>query len=135
MSINVPAVLFPAISLLLLAYTNRFLGLSSVIRQLYDAYQRSPSPKLLRQIANLRRRVILIRRMQAVGVGSMFLCVLSMFLVLLGWQWPAQWVFGISLALMLLSLGLSLSEIRISSDALNILLADMEEALRQHDDE
>lgn len=135
MSINVPAVLFPAISLLLLAYTNRFLGLSSVIRQLYDAYQRSPSPKLLRQIANLRRRVILIRRMQAVGVGSMFLCVLSMFLIFVGWQQSAHLVFGVSLALMLMSLALSLSEIRISSDALNILLADMEEALERHRDD
>jgi hypothetical protein len=126
LTVNVPALLFPAISLLLLAYTNRFLGLSSVIRSLYADYQQSPHPKLAQQIANLRKRVTLIRQMQAVGVGSLFLCVLCMFLIYFGLQQLAHLMFGVSLACMLLSLALSISEIRMSSDALNILLADME---------
>ncbi|QNM97899.1 DUF2721 domain-containing protein [Chitinimonas koreensis] len=134
MEISVPALLFPAISLLLLAYTNRFLGLSGVIRSLHDDYQVRPDPKILRQIANLRRRVALIRSMQAAGASAMLLCVLSMFMIFFELQPIAHAAFGISLAAMLLSLGLSLSEIRMSSDALNILLADMEEDLARHAD-
>ncbi|GAB3246599.1 DUF2721 domain-containing protein [Chitinimonas naiadis] len=132
MEISVPALLFPAISLLLLAYTNRFLGLSSVIRKLYEDYKLAPDPKILRQIANLRRRVALIRSMQGVGVGSLFLCVLCMFLIYFGRHTEAHAVFGISLLCLLVSLALSITEIRMSSDALNILLADMEEDLAHH---
>jgi hypothetical protein len=127
LTVNVPALLFPAISLLLLAFTNRFLGLSSVIRALYADYQQSPQPKIAQQIANLRKRVTLIMQMQAAGVVSLFLCVLCMFLIFFGWQRPANLVFGVSLACMLASLALSVREIRMSSDALNILLADMED--------
>ncbi|WP_269533909.1 DUF2721 domain-containing protein [Chitinimonas sp. BJYL2] len=133
MEIGVPALLFPAISLLLLAYTNRFLGLSSVIRKLYEDYQAAPDPKIARQIANLRRRVALIRGMQAVGVGSLFLCVLCMFMIFFGLPRLAHAVFAISLVCMLVSLAISLTEIRMSSDALNILLADIEEDLAKHD--
>lgn len=135
MTIGVPALLFPAISLLLLAFTNRFLGLSSIIRTLHDAYQRKPDPKIVRQIVNLRRRVHMIRLMQAAGVGSMFMCVLSMFQIFFGWQQLAHLTFGVSLATMLASLAISLREIQMSSDALNILLADMEETLKLHEEE
>ncbi len=135
MEISVPALLFPAISLLLLAYTNRFLGISSVIRKLYEDYKTAPDPKIVRQIANLRKRVTLIRRMQVVGVGSLFLCVLCMFLIFFGLTTAAHTVFGISLICLLISLGLSITEIGMSSEALNILLADMEEDLARHDGE
>ncbi|MDN3576996.1 DUF2721 domain-containing protein [Chitinimonas viridis] len=135
MEISVPALLFPAISLLLLAYTNRFLGISSVIRKLYEDYKTAPDPKIVRQIANLRKRVTLIRRMQVVGVGSLFLCVLCMFLIFFGLATAAHTVFGISLICLLISLGLSITEIGMSSEALNILLADMEEDLARHDGE
>lgn len=132
MSISVPALLFPAISLLLLAYTNRFLGISSIIRKLYDDYRIAPNVQLARQIVNLRRRVSLIRSMQALGVLSILLCVLSMFCMYFARQHAAHALFGISLVSMLCSLVLSLMEIWMSSDALNILLADIEESLEQH---
>ncbi|MBV1775198.1 DUF2721 domain-containing protein [Burkholderiaceae bacterium DAT-1] len=134
MNIGVPALLFPAISLLLLAFTNRFLALSSIIRTLHDDYLATQDPKIARQIANLRRRVLLIRAMQAAGAGSMFMCVVSMFFVFMGWQYLAHGAFGVSLAFMMGSLAISLREIHLSSDALNILLADVEDALRQHED-
>ncbi|PHV12141.1 DUF2721 domain-containing protein [Chitinimonas sp. BJB300] len=132
MEISVPALLFPAISLLLLAYTNRFLGLSSVIRKLHEDYKTNPDAKILRHIANLRRRVALIRGMQAAGASAMLLCVLCMFLIFFDMQSAAHIVFGISLFAMLLSLGVSISEIGMSSDALNILLADIEDDLASH---
>lgn len=131
-SISVPALLFPAISLLLLAYTNRFLALSSVIRTLYRDYQTTPDAKIVRQISNLRRRVQLIRGMQALGVASMLLCVLDMFLILARLERIAPGVFAISLVLMLISLALSIIEIWMSGEALNILLSDIEGALAEH---
>lgn len=125
LSLTTPALLFPAISLLLLAYTNRYLALASVIRGLYDDYQQSPDDKLVQQIGNLRRRIALIKGMQTLGVGSLFLCVVAMFMIYTGWPLAAQYIFGISLLLMIGSLAMSLLELRMSTDALNILLSDL----------
>lgn len=129
LSLTTPALLFPAISLLLLAYTNRFLGLASIIRNLYVDYQREQHPHILLQIGNLRTRIILIKWMQFLGVGSLFLCVVAMFQIYTGWRGLAQLSFGISLLSMIASLALSLVELGRSSDALNILLSDLEQHL------
>ena len=76
--INTPALLFPAITLLMLAYTNRFLSLASLVRKLHEEYSRGEREKnLLKQIKNLRSRINLIRYMQALGVLSFLCCVLS----------------------------------------------------------
>ncbi|MFN4237523.1 MAG: DUF2721 domain-containing protein [Vogesella sp.] len=125
LSLTTPALLFPAISLLMLAYTNRYLALASIIRGLYDDYQQTPNDKLVQQIGNLRRRIALIKGMQSLGVGSLFLCVVAMFMIYTGWPLAAQYIFGISLLLLICSLALSLLELRMSTDALNILLSDL----------
>lgn len=121
-SISTPALLFSAISLLLLAFTNRFLSLAGLVRELHaqDATGRDPSVKA--QLANLRRRVRLLRSSQAFGVLSFALCVASMFLVLLDWNPAAKGVFAASLTFMLVSLVVSLWEIIISTRALEIEL-------------
>ncbi|MGL6071769.1 DUF2721 domain-containing protein [Craterilacuibacter sp.] len=131
LDLTTPGLLFPAISLLLLAYTNRFLGLAATIRNLYNDYRRAPDPKILLQISSLKCRVRLIQQMQFLGVGSLFLCVIAMLKIYLGWEAAAHYSFGASLALMLASLGLSLRELNLSSDALNILLSDIEDT-RHH---
>ncbi len=133
LNLTTPALLFPAISLLLLAYTNRYLALASIIRGLYDDYQQNPSDKLVQQIGNLRRRIALIKGMQSLGVGSLFLCVVALFMIYTGWPQAAQYTFGVSLLLLIVSLGMSLLELRMSTDALNILLSDLvaAEARRQ----
>ncbi|MBP7580309.1 DUF2721 domain-containing protein [Vogesella sp. XCS3] len=133
LNLTTPALLFPAISLLLLAYTNRYLALAGIIRGLYDDYQQNPSDKLVQQIGNLRRRIALIKGMQSLGVGSLFLCVVAMFMIYTGWPQAAQYTFGVSLLLLIVSLGMSLLELRMSTDALNILLSDLvaAEARRQ----
>lgn len=133
LNLTTPALLFPAISLLLLAYTNRYLALASIIRNLYDDYQQTPSDKLVRQIGNLRRRIALIKWMQSMGVGSLFLCVVAMFQIYTGWPQAAQITFGTSLLLLISSLGMSLLELRMSTDALNILLSDLVAAERARD--
>jgi hypothetical protein len=127
LNIGTPALLFPAISLLLLAYTNRFLGLASVIRGLHARYRENRDPNLATQIRNLRRRVDLIRKMQGAGVLALLLTVLCMFAQFAGMQAVAKWLFGASLILMMLSLAISAREIQISTVALKVQLHDLED--------
>ena len=125
-NITTPAVLFPAISLLLLAYTNRFLALASVIRKLHADYQVKPSPHYLGQIKNLRWRIRLVRNMQFCGVLSLLLCTICMFLLFYGSIMPAEIVFAIGLFIMIISLIFSLIEIQSSVRALDLHLQDIE---------
>ena len=123
--LSTPALLFPAISLLMLAYTNRFLGLASVVRGLHASWQSSREPVLLEQIQNLRSRIGLIKNMQTFGVLSLMMCVASMALLFFEKQVGGQVTFGVSLVLMLASLSLSLVEIRMSGLALDLQLRDV----------
>ena len=129
-TINTPALLFPAITLLMLAYTNRFLALSSLIRNLHTKYKQVPEERKLvhEQIKNLKRRLVLIKQMQAVGIISLFLCVLCMLFVYFNQDVWAFTTFGLSLFCLLLSVALSLKEIWLSTRALEIELKDMEPA-------
>jgi len=126
-TLGTPALLFPAVSLLLLAYTNRFVTLANLIRNLHDKYKTDQNAILKGQIENLRYRLELIKHMQASGISSMFLCVLCMILLVMGWGLVAKLVFALSLLLMLVSLGLSLAEIWISVGALNLHISDLED--------
>ena len=127
LTLTTPALLFPAISLLLLAYTNRFLTLASLTRELYSRYKANPDARIKGQILNLRYRIGIIRNMQALGVASFFGCVLSMFALFAGLVEAGKWIFGASLILLLLSLALSLREIQVSIDALMLQVSDMDE--------
>jgi hypothetical protein len=122
-----PALLFSAISLLMLAFTNRFLALANLVRGLHAVYKEKPDEVLYGQIRNLRTRLDLIRWMQVFGIASLLLCVFSMFLIYVGTIGAAEVVFGLGLVLMIASLALSIWEIQISVDALNLHLSDIEE--------
>ena len=124
-NLTTPALLFPAISLLLLAYTNRFLTLANLMRELYKAYKNEPSDKIRGQIENLKYRVTIIRNMQVAGVSSFFCSALTMLAIFVGQAMLAQWVFGFSLVLLLVSLALSLRELQVSIDALNLHVSDI----------
>ncbi len=126
-SLTTPALLFPAISLLLLAYTNRFLTLAALIRDLYSRYKSQPDRKIIGQLHNLRYRIVIIRNMQILGVSSFFLCVLCMFLLFAGLATFGKIVFGLSLFLLLGSLALSLRELQVSIDALLLQIQDIDE--------
>jgi len=125
-TLTTPALLFSAISLILLAYTNRFLSYASLIRSLHEKFKENPNDLLMGQIANIRKRLYLTRNMQILGVASLFLCVVTMFLIFVGFQVIAIWVFGAGLIAMIASLGVSIYEIRISVKALDLHLSDME---------
>ena len=126
-----PALLFPAISLLLLAYTNRFLGLASLIRGLAARYKENGDRLLIGQIRNLRHRLTLIRRMQACGVASIFMCVACMFALFAGSEMTGKALFAVSLLLLMGSLGLSFREIQLSTNALKIQLSTLEADLER----
>ena len=121
MNLTTPALLFPAISLLLLAYTNRFVVLTGVIRSLSVDQKDEASMNLIRrQIGSFRRRLAIIRNMQILGVGSFILCTVSMFALFLGWQLSGEIFFALSLLFLLTSLIFSLLELRISTQAINL---------------
>lgn len=125
---NTPALLFPAISLLLLAYTNRYLALANLIRKLHDEYMRGEKNHLLlKQIKILRARINLVRMMQAMGVFSFVCCVVTMYGVYQQWPSITKYVFALSLLSLLASLIVSLIEISQSTKALEWELSDMEE--------
>jgi hypothetical protein len=126
LNLTTPALLFPAISLLLLAYTNRFLSLAALMRDLYARYRAQPDPKIKGQLANLRYRIVIIRNMQICGVGSFFFCVLCMVALFAGQLEAGKWIFGAGLLLLLLSLALSLRELQVSIDALTLQIDDLD---------
>jgi hypothetical protein len=123
-----PALLFPAISLLLLAYGNRFVALANLVRQLHDEYTSGHKNKiLLQQIKNLRGRINLIRYMQGLGVFSFLCCVACMYCLYRGWPKGAEFIFATSLLSLLISLIISLVEIIKSTNAIELELSDIEE--------
>lgn len=124
--VTTPAVLFPAVSLLLLAYTNRFLALASVIRKLHADYKAAADPSYLSQIENLRWRIRLVRNMQFCGVLSLLLTTICMFLLFFGYSTSAEIIFSASLVVMIASLIISLVEIQSSVRALDLHLRDLE---------
>jgi len=125
-SFTTPALIFPAVTFLLIAYTNRFLALGSRIRSLHDRYRANPDGILLGQIKSLRHRVVLIRNMQACGVAGLFCCVVCMLFLFSGWQLAGKIFFVVSLLLVLVSLATSFREILLSVEALNLELSSME---------
>lgn len=125
LTLTTPSLLFSAVSLILLAYTNRFISYASLVRTLKEKHQQTHDPKDIAQIANLRKRLYLTRSMQILGLLSLLFCVVSMFFIYISWQIKAAWIFGIGLLLLAASLCVCIWEINISVNALEIHLQDM----------
>jgi hypothetical protein len=126
-SINTPALLFPAISLLMLAYTNRFFAIATRVRTLHEEYNRGANKEIIiLQIKNLRRRLNMIRNMQALGVGSFLCCIVCMYCIFRGYMQGAHILFVMSILSLIASLLISLAEIFISTRALELDLSDIE---------
>lgn len=131
-SISTPALLFSAITILILAYTNRFLALAGLVRQYIALYKENPDEGIFRQLKNFRQRLIVIKYTQIVGVLSFLFCVVSMFFIFLGLVLLAEIVFGISLVLLFISLLLSLHELFLSIGALDV---EMQKVFKKHHEE
>jgi hypothetical protein len=124
--LTTPALLFSTSALLLLAYTNRFLGIANTIRKLHSDHKEDPSEIFLLEITNLSRRIRLIREMQTLSALSILLCTLCMGTLFVGWVQFGKVIFGTSLVVMALSLVLSIIEIRMSDRALELHLRDIQ---------
>ncbi len=125
LSIETPALLFSATSLILLAYTNRFLTIAQIVRGLKKNYDDNHNKNILLEIKNLNLRLTLIRYMQLFGVMCLFLSVFAMLLLYIGQDSIGIYLFGASLLSLLISLGISFWEISISVNALRVHLKDL----------
>ena len=125
LTLSIPALLFPAISLTMLAYNARYLAIAALIRQLHQKFQETASPALGLQVKKLRLRLSIIKNMQAVAVLSFLFAVITMFLIYIELEFWANLVFGISLFALMISLILSLIEVQLSTKALSIQLEDI----------
>ena len=126
MTSTTPALLFPAISLLLLAYTNRFLVLAQLTRQLNEVNKKEMRETIVQQLSSLRTRLLLVKLMQSFGVVSFLMCTMSMFALFLEYVFIGKILFGLSLIVLSISLLFSLYEVIISMDAINAELESME---------
>ena len=127
LTLTTPSLLFSAISLLMLAYTNRFLSYAQLVRNLKEKVTEDKNSVALPQIANLRKRLNLIQSMQVYGIMSLLLCVVSMFFIYIKMYNAAGYIFGVALILLIISLAICVREIQISMRSLNLHLHDMEE--------
>ena len=130
LTLTTPAVLFPAMSVLILAYTNRFIAISKRVRALKEEHMQNPEESLYRQIATMHRRLGLIRNMQALGVGAFLGCVISMLMIVFSLPAVAMWLFCISLALLGSSLVIAGIEIYQSVRALDVHLDDLSHGMK-----
>jgi hypothetical protein len=130
LTLTTPALLFPTVSLVLLAYTNRFLAVAALIRKLADQYKDDHNENVADQIKSLRLRVRLIRDMQMLSILALLLSVVCMFSLFIGEAVIAKYIFSASLLSLMISLGMSLREIMISTHALAIQLKDIGDDLK-----
>lgn len=126
LTLTIPALLFPAVSLTMLAYNARYLAIAALIRQLHKQFEATEASPLKRQIESLRKRLNIIKNMQATAIGCFLLAAISMFLIYVEFNFWANIIFGISLVLLMISLILSLIEVQLSTKALGIQLNNME---------
>ena len=127
LDLTIPALLFPAISLTMLAYNARYLAIAALIRQLHKQFEQTSAQPLRRQINQLRTRLGIIKNMQASAIISFLLAAVTMFLIYVEMHVWANVIFGISLVFLMISLVLSLLEVQLSTKALGIQLKNMEE--------
>lgn len=126
LNLSIPALLFPAISLTMLAYNARYLAIAALIRQLHKQFEETSAQPLKQQINQLRSRLGIIKNMQASAIVSFLLSAITMFLIYVEMQVWANVIFGISLVFLMISLVLSLLEVQLSTKALGIQLENME---------
>ena len=129
LAISTPAILFSTISLMMIAFTNRYLAIASLIRELHDKFRINPEANYVQQIKHLHRRVHIIRNIQFIIVSSLLLSAVSMLFIYLQNQTVGQLLFFVALLMQIAALVMSIWEISISIHALKIELSDMEDQL------
>jgi hypothetical protein len=133
LSLTVPALLFPAISLLYLSYNGRFLALANLIRNLGEQWEENGDEAIYGQIQNLRARLGLIRYMQICGATSFILAASSMTALFFSLPTLGHLLFGASLLFLITSVAFLLRENIISVRALELQLSSLSNP-SQHND-
>lgn len=126
LSLSIPALLFPAISLTMLAYNARYLAIAALIRQLHQKFEETGSKRIKLQVNQLRTRLSIIKNMQATAIFSFLLAVITMTLIYVELRFWANFVFGLSLFALMISLILSFIEVQLSTKSLSVQLKDIE---------
>jgi hypothetical protein len=130
-SIFVPAILFPAIPLMMINFGNRYSTMSALIRRIHDEFVSRPemppenAERYLGQIATLRRRLYLVRAMQTMAATAFFLNLATMLAIYARLPLPAHGLFTVVLAFMMAAMLLFVVEIQISAKALELHLSDV----------
>ena len=132
LTLTTPSILFSAISLIMLAYTNRFLAYAQVIRNLKGEHESRPNAMTKLQIDNLKKRLYMARSMQIYGVMSLLLCVICTLFIYIGLQTVAVYTFVLALLLLVISLGISVKTILISVKALEYRLDNVLPEEKEH---
>lgn len=126
MDLTTPAVLLSTISLLILAFTNRFLTMTGRARELHKEYKTAPDEALLMQLERLLSRIHRIRDAMTIGVASLFFFVFTMFLIFTEHADWAHHSFFAGLLLLMVALAVSTYEIYLSCNAIDIQLKELE---------
>ncbi len=122
-TLQTPTYVFSAISLLMIAYTSRYVAISQVIRHLSESAPGSDS-RVECQIRSLMKRVKYIRNMQITALIGFCANIMTMILIVLGIDFLIAPLFIAGLVLILVSLGICIMEIALSAQALSISLSD-----------
>lgn len=126
LTLTTPALLFPAIAILMLGYINRYIGTASVIRNFKKDYDTGYTHvDVTRQLKILKRRIELSKWMLLLGMKALALASISMFLLFAGYQTAGKVSFGLSLIIMVLSALVSLYETFLSNKSLLIEVDDI----------
>jgi hypothetical protein len=125
-AVTTPALLFPAITILFLAYSNRFLTIATRIREKHADFNKTQSPIAQKQIVSFRRRIGYIVAMEMLAVLGIISCIVSTGFIFYGLQYYGNVSFAVSMLFIILSLFASIIELVFSTRALNIELEDME---------
>jgi Protein of unknown function (DUF2721) len=130
LTLSTPALLFSTVSLLMIAFTNRFLAIANLVRDLHQKFKENSKDELvITQIKQLHYRMGLIRTMQIVAILSLILSAVCMLLLFVGLEFVSRWVFTLALLLQIWALIISVWEIRLSMDSLKVELSDMSNEL------
>ena len=125
-TISTPALVFPALSVLMLAYTNRFIAISKRVRALHAEHKNNPAKNLKKQIKSLHKRLMFIRNMQVLAITGFLINMISIFLILISLPKVATVLFGVGLLAIIGSLLISVLEINMSVQAMSFELEEDE---------
>ena len=127
-----PALLFPAIPLMMISFGNRYTSLATLIRKIHDKLITTKSSELVidhyfDQIKILTRRLTLVRSVQTLSGISFLFNLLTIFTNYINIEVLALNFFGLSVLVFSIAIILFIYEIQLSTKALSKHLEDLKD--------